>query len=248
MEDGNAIEVKGVRKLFRNRGDSLSVKDLIVYRGKGRKESREVLHDISFTVKKGEAVGIIGHNGSGKSTLLKLLTKIMHPNEGTIEVKGRVSCLIELGAGFHPDMTGRENVYVNASIFGMDRNEVDRRMEDIIEFSELRDYMDSRVRSYSSGMYLRLAFAIAISVDADVMIVDEILAVGDIGFQDKCLNRFRDMLDSGLTLVFVSQFPEQVKAICKRAIWIDGGTIKMDGPAEIVCDAYREHMLGSETP
>ena len=243
MKEGNAIEVKNVRKSFRDRSESMSLKDVIVYRAK-RKKSREVLHGISFEVKKGEAVGIIGRNGSGKSTTLKLLTKILHPNEGTVEIEGKVSCLIELGAGFHPDMSGRENVYVNASIFGLNQTQVDERMEDIIEFSEIREFMDRRVRSYSSGMYLRLAFAIATSVNADVMIVDEILAVGDIGFQNKCLNRFRKLIDEGMTLVFVSQSPEQVKEICTRAIWIDGGNIRMDGPADEVCDAYTEYMLG----
>ncbi len=244
MRPENAIEVKDVRKSFRVRDDAMSVKDLIVYHNKHKKESREILHGISFDVKKGEAVGIIGRNGSGKSTTLKLLTKILHPNSGNVEVEGRVSCLIELGAGFHPDMSGRENIYVNASIFGLDRKETEKRIEDIIEFSEIRPFIDQRVRNYSSGMYLRLAFAIATSVDADVMIVDEILAVGDIGFQDKCLRRFRHLIDNGMTLVFVSQSPEQVLKICSRAIWIDDGTIRMDGPAETVCEAYEQYMLG----
>lgn len=246
MKEGNAIEVKDVHKSFRIRNDAMSVKDLIVYHDKYKKETKEVLRGISFEVKKGEAIGIIGSNGSGKSTTLKLLTKILRPNSGSVEVEGRVSCLIELGAGFHPDMSGRENIYVNASIFGLSKHETDKRVEDIIEFSEIRPFIDQRVRNYSSGMYLRLAFSIAINVDADVMIVDEILAVGDISFQEKCLDKFRQLIKNGMTLVFVSQLPDQVMQMCDRAIWIDEGRIRMDGPADVVCKAYETHMLGFE--
>ena len=144
-------------------------------------EERNVLNGISFTVKKGEAIGLIGHNGCGKSTTLKLLTKIMYPDGGTIEMQGRVSSLIELGAGFHPDMSGRENININASIFGLSKKEIERRLDDIISFSELEEFVDNPVRTYSSGMYMRLAFSVAINVDADILLIDEILAVGEIG-------------------------------------------------------------------
>ena len=186
MDRENAIEVKNVRKKFRVYYDKGSeLKERLLFRNRSRYEDRWVLDGISFNVKKGEAIGLIGHNGCGKSTTLKLLTRIMYPNEGSIELQGRVSSLIELGAGFHPDMSGRENIYTNASIFGLSRKEIDERMDDIIEFSEMEQFLDNPVRTYSSGMYMRLAFSVAINVNADILLIDEILAVGDINFQGK---------------------------------------------------------------
>ena len=203
------------------------------------------MDDISFNVKKGEALAIVGRNGSGKSTILKLLTKIIRPNEGTIETRGRVSCLIELGAGFHPDMSGLENIYINASIFGLDKKEVDNRLSKIIEFSEIADHINERVRDYSSGMYMRLAFSVAINVDADLLIIDEILSVGDIAYQKKCLDKIHELKDNGVTIVFVTQTPSQAKELCDTAIWLDQGKIRMYGEASEVCDAYAEEMIGS---
>ena len=239
MDSQNAIEVKGVYKEFNIHNRATSIKDLLVYRTKGiDRRKRTVLHDINFNVKKGESVGIIGRNGSGKSTTLKLLTRILRPDQGTIETDGKISCLIELGAGFHPDMTGRENVYINASIFGISHKEVDRRLEDIIEFSGIRPYIDERVRNYSSGMYLRLAFAVAINVDADILLIDEILAVGDVQFQQKCVNKLNEMKERGVTIVFVTHDVGTAKRMCNRVIWIDDGYIREDGPAEEVCEHY----------
>ena len=169
MKPGNAIEVKNVKKKFKvylDKGSQL--KERILFRSRNRYEERWVLDDVSFEVKEGEAIGLIGHNGCGKSTTLKLLTRIMYPDSGTIEMKGRVSSLIELGAGFHPDMSGRENIYTNASIFGLSKKEIDERMDDIIEFSEMEPFLDNPVRTYSSGMYMRLAFSVAINVNADI--------------------------------------------------------------------------------
>ena len=191
LKDNNgsdvAIEVIDVKKKFKSYQDKASsFKERFINPSRTKHEDVWVLNGISFEVKKGEAIGLIGKNGCGKSTTLKLLTRILYPNEGQIKIKGRVSSLIELGAGFHPDMTGRENIYTNASIFGITRKEVDQRMEDIIRFSELEEFIDNPVRTYSSGMYMRLAFAVAINVDADVLLIDEILAVGDIAFQKKC--------------------------------------------------------------
>ena len=202
------------------------------------------MHDISFDVKKGEALAIIGRNGSGKSTILKLLTKIIRPNKGTIETKGRISCLIELGAGFHPDMSGRENIYINASIFGLNKKEVDERMQSILDFSEIEEHIDERVRDYSSGMYMRLAFAIAINVNADILIIDEILAVGDIAFQKKCMDKIEELKRNGVTIVLVTQSPDQAASICDRVLWIDNSKIRMLGDKGSVCQTYINEMIG----
>lgn len=222
----------------------MSLKDRIVYYGKKKDlKYRTVLQDVSFDVKKGEAMAIVGRNGSGKSTMLKLLTKIIRPNEGTVETKGRVSCLIELGAGFHPDMSGRENIYINASIFGLDKKEVDEKMDDILEFSGIADYIDERVRDYSSGMYMRLAFSIAINVNADILIIDEILSVGDIAFQRKCFEKIRELKEQGVTIVLVTQSPEQAEGFCDKALWLNDSHVQMAGDCREVCEAYREYML-----
>ena len=160
---------------------------------RNKKEKREILKGINTKIKKGEVVALIGTNGSGKSTLLKLLTKIIYPNKGKIEIEGKLTSLLELGAGFHPDFSGRENIYFNASIFGLTKKEIDNRLKDIIEFSELENFIDNPVRTYSSGMYMRLAFSIAINVDADILLIDEILSVGDEHFQTKCYNKMKEL-------------------------------------------------------
>lgn len=243
MNPENVIEVKDVHKNFKvyyDKGHMLRERVISFYRNKY--EKREVLKGISFNVKKGESVGLIGKNGCGKSTTLKLLTRILRPNGGTIETKGRVCSLIELGAGFHPDMSGRENIYINASIFGIKAKEVDRRLADIIRFSELEDYIDNPVRTYSSGMYMRLAFSVAINVDADILLIDEILAVGDSAFQTKCFNKLKSLKDEGTTIVIVSHSLGQVERLCDRAIWIDQGVIKKEGAARQICKEYLENM------
>ncbi len=242
MDPENAIEVKGLYKKFNVKTGNRKIKDFLVYRDKD-KEYRWVLKDINVNVKKGEVLGIIGRNGSGKSTLLKILTKILKPNEGTVETKGRISCLIELGAGFHPDMTGRENTYINASIFGIDNKAIDKRFQDILDFSEIGDFIDERVRNYSSGMYMRLAFAIAINVDADIMLVDEILAVGDMQFQKKCINKLKEFRNSGGTIVLVTHNNQQAREMCDRVLWIDNGIVKGIGPADDICDEYENFMM-----
>lgn len=243
MDPGNSIEVKNVYKKFNTHSGNRKIKDYLVYRGKKQSSYRYILKDISFNVKKGEVLGIIGRNGSGKSTMLKLLTKILRPNEGTIETNGRISCLIELGAGFHPDMTGRENTYINASIFGISNKTVDERFDEILEFSEIGEHIDERVRNYSSGMYMRLAFAIAINVDADIMLIDEILAVGDIKFQKKCLKRIDEIRKKGTTIVFVTHNIDQAMELCDNILWIDEGVVREYGPAEEVCDHYIKTMM-----
>lgn len=243
LKAGTAIEVKNVTKSFKvyyDKGSQLKEKALFWKRN--RYEERWVLKGISFTVKKGEAVGLIGHNGCGKSTTLKLLTKIIYPDNGTIEMKGRVSSLIELGAGFHPDMSGRENIYTNAAIFGLTKKEIDARVEDIIAFSELEEFIDNPVRTYSSGMYMRLAFSVAINVDADILLIDEILAVGDANFQAKCFNRLREIKKDGTTIVIVSHSLGQIEQICDRSLWIQDGLIKQEGKPRDVHPEYLNYM------
>ena len=191
-----------------------------------------------MTIKNGEAVGLIGVNGSGKSTLLKLMTKIIYPNKGKITVNGKLTSLLELGAGFHPDFTGRENIYFNASIFGLTKEQIDNRIDKIIEFSELGAYIDNPVRTYSSGMYMRLAFAVAINVEADILLVDEVLAVGDQHFQDKCIAKMKELKDEGKTMVFVTHSLGTVKDFCDRSVWLSNGEIRMDGNPEEVIEEY----------
>lgn len=227
-------------KVFRDRGYVL--KDLILFANRRKFEIRRVLNDISFNVRRGEAVGLIGHNGCGKSTTLKLLTRITSPDSGTINMKGRVSSLIELGAGFHPDMSGRENIYINASIFGLTKEEIDGKLDEIIRFSELQDYIDNPVRTYSSGMYTRLAFSVAINVNADILLIDEILSVGDANFQAKCYDKMCELKENGTTIIVVSHSLGQIEKLCDRCIWINGGKIVRDGFTKEVVMAYLDYM------
>lgn len=243
MKEENAIEVKNISKTFKiffDKGHTL--KEKVVFSKKKNYKIKRVLDDISFELKKGEAIGLIGHNGCGKSTTLKLLSKIMYPDTGTIEMKGRVSSLIELGAGFHPDMSGRENIYINASIFGLTKKEIDSRLDDIISFSELEEWIDNPVRTYSSGMYMRLAFAVAINVNADILLIDEILAVGDANFQSKCFNKLREIKASGVTIVLVTHDSGAVERFCDKAIWINEGRIQATGKSQEVVDLYLRYM------
>ena len=239
------IDVKDVKKQFKSyRDKATSFKERFVNPSRGRHEDVMVLKGVSFQVRRGEAIGIIGRNGCGKSTTLKLLTRILYPTQGTIRIKGRVSSLIELGAGFHPDMTGRENIYTNASIFGLTRREVDQRLGDIVRFSELEEFIDQPVRTYSSGMYMRLAFAVAINVDADVLLIDEILAVGDSAFQKKCFEKLKEIKAAGTTIVIVSHSMDQMYKICDRLIWIEEGLVKEEGVPRFIGEEYLAAMEG----
>lgn len=243
MKQGNAIEVKDLTKKFKVYFDKGSqLKEKILFRGRNRYEERWVLNGVSFEIKKGEAIGLIGHNGSGKSTTLKLLSKIIYPDTGSIEMKGRVSSLIELGAGFHPDMSGRENIYTNASIFGLSKKEIDARFDDIVAFSELEKFIDNPVRTYSSGMYMRLAFSVAINVNAEILLIDEILAVGDSNFQAKCFNRLREIKAQGTTIVIVSHSLSQIEQICDRTIWLQSGLIQEEGAPRDIHPIYLDYM------
>lgn len=244
MENDIAIKVTDVCKSFRVYSDrGYSFKEALLFSKRRKYENHDVIKGISFEVKKGEAIGLVGHNGCGKSTMLKMLTRIMYPDKGSIEINGRVSSLIELGAGFHPDMSGRENIYTNAAIFGLSKTEIDERLQDIIDFSEIEEFIDNPVRTYSSGMYMRLAFAVAINVNADVLLIDEILAVGDVAFQNKCFNRLKEIKAGGTTIVIVSHSLSQIEQICERSIWINEGVICEEGKPKEVHMSYLDYMI-----
>lgn len=239
MENNYSIEIQDVYKTFNVYLDKAnSLKEKLLFWQRNKKEVREVLRGINLNIKKGEAVALIGVNGSGKSTLLKLMTKIIYPNKGQIITHGKLTSLLELGAGFHPDFSGRENIYFNASIFGLNKKQIDERIEQIIEFSELEKYIDNPVRTYSSGMFMRLAFAVAINVDADILLVDEILSVGDQHFQEKCLNKMKELKTEGKTMVFVTHNLESAKELCNRTVWLHQGVIKMDEATDEVIEEY----------
>ena len=239
IKNENAIEVIDVTKTFKIYYDKAStLKEKVFFWKRNQSEVFTALKDINLTIKKGETVGLVGVNGSGKSTLLKLMTKIIYPNKGKVVTHGKLTSLLELGAGFHQDFTGRENIYFNAAIFGLTKQEIDKRLNTIIEFSELGEFIDNPVRTYSSGMYMRLAFSIAINVDADILLIDEILAVGDQHFQEKCFQKLEELKNSDKTIVIVSHSLDQIEKLCTRAIWINEGVVAMDGQPHNVILEY----------
>lgn len=243
MENQNAIEVRNMSKSFKVEYDKAhTLKEKMLFWHRGNAEVHQVLKNISLDIKKGETVALIGTNGSGKSTLLKLMTRIIYPNSGSIKTYGKVTSLLELGAGFHQDFTGRENIYFNASIFGLNRSDIEKRIQQIIDFSELGHFIDNPIRTYSSGMYMRLAFSVAINVDADILLIDEILAVGDQHFQDKCYAKLEELRDSGKTIVIVTHSLGVVKQLCHRAIWIYKGEFRLDGDPTYVIDEYLKQV------
>ena len=234
-----SIEIKNMTKNFKIYYDKPNtLKERLVFWKNNKAEVRTVLEDINIDIKRGETVALIGVNGSGKSTLLKLMTKIIYPTKGTLVTNGKLTSLLELGAGFHDDFSGRENIYFNASIFGLTRPEIESKIDDIIAFSELGEFIDNPVRTYSSGMYMRLAFSIAINVEAEILLIDEILAVGDQHFQDKCFAKLEEIKKSDTTVVIVSHNLTQIRKLCDRAIWINKGKVQMDGDANKVIDEY----------
>ena len=238
-QEDNAIIVDKVYKKFKLVYDKpFTLKERLVFWKNTKVGYHEVLKNINLNIKKGETVALIGVNGSGKSTLLKLMTKIIYPNQGRIITNGKLTSLLELGAGFHPDFTGRENIYFNASIFGLTAAEIDSRIQDIIDFSELGEFIEAPVRTYSSGMYMRLAFAVAINVDADILLIDEILAVGDQHFQEKCFAKLEELKKSDKTIVIVSHSLGSVKKLGDRAVWLYNGEVRMDGKTDEVINEY----------
>ena len=250
---GDAIRVERVGKLFRRTlpGDRLrTLKSVLVGRSMTRglrpEEAIAALEEVDFTVARGEAFGVIGGNGSGKSTLLKLVAGMLKPTAGRITVAGRVAALIELGAGFHPEISGRENVFINGAVLGLSRKQIERRYDDIVEFSGLSDFMEEPVKNYSSGMYVRLGFAVAVHTDPDVLLVDEVLAVGDEAFAHRCLRRIEEFLASGRTLLLVSHSLDLVEGVCDRVLWLDNGRQRLVGEPRRVIDAYRQEVAERE--
>ena len=239
---GVAIRFEKVSKKFTLHHErARSFQELALHlfrRDRGSQEEFWALRDVSFAIEEGETVGLIGPNGAGKSTVLKLISRIIEPTSGRIAVDGRVGALLELGAGFHPDLTGRENIYLNGSILGLSRAEIRCKLDDIIGFAELERFIDVPVKHYSSGMYVRLGFSVAVHTDPEVLLVDEVLAVGDAAFQRKCLERIDQLRRGGVTILFVSHSPEIVQSICSRAIWLDRGRLVADGPADVVVARY----------
>jgi lipopolysaccharide transport system ATP-binding protein len=236
-----AIEVQGLSKRYRlYRRRHQSIKEILVRRSLGEWEDLWALRDVSFAVPQGQTLGVIGENGSGKSTLLKLLVGILQPDAGTISARGRVSSLLELGAGFEPEYTGRENVYLYGALLGLRRREVSDRFDEILAFSELGDFIEYPVKNYSSGMYMRLGFSVAVHLRPDILLIDEILAVGDTGFQQKCFQHLNTLRRGGCTVVLVSHDLESVARFCDRAIWLDRGHLRADGPTEPTIEDYIE--------
>src|SRR6476469_1218278 len=240
-----AIDVARVSKIYRRysqRKQFATLKSALLSRSLIRNlrpdETFTALNDVNLTVPKGRTLGVIGRNGSGKSTLLKLVAGITKPSSGTVRVAGRISALIELGAGFHPEISGRENVFINGIMLGLTKREVTRRFDEIVEFAEMKEFIDAPVKTYSSGMYMRLGFAVAIHVDPDVLLVDEALAVGDEGFTHKCLDKFAEVKRRGKTILRVTHSLGMVERFCDEALWLDGGRIKGSGDPKRIVGAY----------
>ena len=249
----NAIEVLHASKVYRrfsNKRQFATLKSALLSRSLIRDlrpdETFPAIHDVTFTVPSGRTLGVIGRNGSGKSTLLKLVAGITKPTAGMVRVNGRISALIELGAGFHPEISGRENVFINGIMLGLTKREVARRFDEIVEFAELRDFIDAPVKTYSSGMYMRLGFAVAIHVDPDVLLVDEVLAVGDEGFTHKCLDKFAEFKRRGKTILLVTHSLSLVERFCDEALWLDGGRMKGMGDPKRIVGAYITDVEVSE--
>jgi ABC-2 type transport system ATP-binding protein len=242
-----AVDVRGVSKRFRlAHGRHNSLKERIIHGGRTTHEDFWALKDVSLTAYEGETVGILGRNGSGKSTLLKCICGVLQPTSGEVVVRGKLAGLLELGAGFQQDLTGRENIYLNGSMLGMSKKEVDRVFDDIVDFSELEEFIDGQVKFYSSGMYVRLGFAVAVNVDPDILVVDEVLAVGDERFQRKCIERVKVFQREGRTILLVTHSPDQVRSICDRAVVLSHGDVINEGPPGEAVRIFREGLLEEE--
>jgi lipopolysaccharide transport system ATP-binding protein len=245
-----AIRFQGVWKSFVRHAGQILIRDRIKHIFQPhRLDKFHALQDVSFTIEHGESVAVIGHNGAGKSTLLNLTTELCRPDRGRVDVHGRIAALLDLGAGFHPDLTGAENVRINASLLGFSRRQVREKFDEIVEFAEVGDFINEPLRTYSSGMMMRLAFSVAVTVNPDILIIDEVLGVGDIGFAAKCRDRIMQFRRDGKTILCVSHSNDTLKDLCERAIWLDHGQVMDNGPIARVVEAYKcamnEHALHS---
>src|SRR5687767_7443460 len=237
------IRVQNLSKLYRFEARPYSLREVITGVFHRRESSRKrndlwALHDVNFDVGDGETLGIVGNNGAGKSTLLKILSRITKPTRGSATIRGRVGSLLEVGTGFHSELSGRENIYLNGAILGMRRAEIDKKFDEIVAFSEIEAFLDTPVKHYSTGMYMRLAFSVAAHLDPEILIVDEVLAVGDVGFQKKCLRKMRSVGESGRTVIFVSHDMQSITRLCRRVIWLKDGRLQSDGEAKHVVGVY----------
>lgn len=240
----NVIELKNITMKFRMTAQKVdSIKEFAIRGLKRQLEYKEftALEDVTFDVRQGEVMGLVGLNGSGKSTLLKIISGILKPTSGVVKVNGNISPLIELGAGFDFDLTARENVYLNGAVLGFSHEQMEEKMEEIIEFSELQDFMDTAIKNFSSGMVARLGFSIATNIKPEILIVDEILGVGDFLFQQKCEKRIRNMMSGGTTVIMVSHSIEQIRSLCNKAVWLHHGKVMLKGDVQQVCDEYSNY-------
>jgi len=250
MSDTIAIRFNQVTKYYRrNTSLSFGLKHLMLNLPKHMEHMAQTkrfcaLKDVSFEVRRGESIGLIGRNGSGKSTTLGLIANVLRPNEGSVKTFGRISSLLELGAGFHPELSGAENIFLNGILLGMTRRQVKERFREIVEFSELENFLEQPIRTYSSGMIARLGFSVAVHLDPEILLLDEVLTVGDMAFAEKCFKRIKSFREKGVTIMFVSHSPEMVTSFCDRAIWLNGGTVARIGDAKTVCDEYQKTMVG----
>ena len=241
-----AVTVSDLSKRFRiYKSRHQSLKGALLNRGRGTYEDFWALRDISFEIPEGRTFGLLGHNGSGKSTLLKCIAKILTPDSGTITSSGRMAAMLEVGSGFHPELSGRENIYLNGEILGMRRREIDAKFDDIVDFSGVGEFIDQPVKNYSSGMYVRLGFSVSIHVEPEILLVDEVLAVGDMQFQNRCMSKFAEFRADGRTVVVVSHGLEQMRTFCDEAAWLDHGRLQGVGPAAGLIDAYAEKANGA---
>ncbi|MNO26760.1 Teichoic acids export ATP-binding protein TagH [compost metagenome] len=241
MED--IIEIQDVVKSYKLYDKPVDrLKEALSPTNKVYHKGFKALDSISFNVGKGDALGILGKNGSGKSTLLKLITGVLSPTSGTIRVKGKISAILELGAGFNPEYSGKENIYLNGLMMGLSRTEIENKMDDIIKFADIGDFIEQPVKIYSSGMFARLAFAVSINVEPDILIVDEALAVGDVRFQTKCIDKMKELKNNGTTILFVSHATEQIKRFCNKAVWLKDGIVQALGESSEIADMYEDYM------
>jgi len=240
----NVIEVDNISKSFKIHHERhQTLKERLLHPKSGTTELFSALNNVNFTIAEGETVGIVGHNGSGKSTLLKCICGVLQPSSGEIRLRGSLAALLELGAGFQGELSGRDNVYLYGAMLGFSRKMVDRIFDEIVAFSEIEQFIDTQVKFYSSGMYVRLAFAVAVSVSPDILVVDEVLAVGDERFQQKCIDRIKKFQEEGRSILLVTHNADQVRALCNRAIVLDSGLMVADGPASEALRVFREHQL-----